>query len=169
MYTDKDRYFLELALQEAKVALESNTYPVGAILVNENDEIIGKGRNGVHPLQDITAHAEVDAIRQAGSSMFKAKVHNRKFTLYSTLEPCPMCTGAILFAKIQRVVWLLNDDLGFGGYKKMKDSNLFEKKFNQIEMIVEPDIELKERQLHLMKLWELNTNNIKNLRMQVNK
>ena len=43
---------------------------------------------------------------------------NERFTIYSTLEPCPMCTGGILFAKIQRVVWLLNDDLGFGGYKR---------------------------------------------------
>ena len=52
--------------------------------------------------------------------MFDAKKKNERFTIYSTLEPCPMCTGGILFAKIQRVVWLLNDDLGFGGYKKIK-------------------------------------------------
>ena len=63
---------------------------------------------------------------QCREAMFDAKIKNEKFTIYSTLEPCPMCTGGILFAKIQRVVWLLNDDLGFGGYKKIKNALVFE-------------------------------------------
>ena len=167
MYTDKDRYFLELALKEAELSLQENTYPVGAIIVDENDQIIGKGRNGVHPLQDITAHAEIVAMREAGSAMFDAKIQDKRLTLYSSLEPCPMCTGAILFAKIQRVVWLLNDDHGFGGYKKIKDSLTFEKKFSRIEMVEEPDQELKDKQLVLMGQWENNPKHIKNLREQL--
>ena len=63
---------------------------------------------------------------QCREAMFDAKIKNERFTIYSTLEPCPMCTGGILFAKIQRVVWLLNDDLGFGGYKKIKNALVFE-------------------------------------------
>jgi len=167
MYTDKDQYFLELALKEAELSLEENTYPVGAIIVDENDQIIGRGRNGVHPLQDITAHAEIAAIRDAGTAMFDAKILDKKLTLYSSLEPCPMCTGAILFAKIQRVVWLANDDQGFGGYKKMKDSLAFERKFSRIEVVEEPDAELKEKQLLLMRQWENNPKHIKNLRKQL--
>ncbi|MDG0933727.1 nucleoside deaminase, partial [Bacillus paranthracis] len=86
-----------------------------------------------------------------------------------TLEPCPMCTGGILFAKIQRVVWLLNDDLGFGGYKKIKNALVFEGKFNKIDMVEEPFEDLKTRQRELMRQWELNPNNIINLRRAIKK
>ena len=164
---NQDRFFLELALEEAEKALQENTYPVGAIIVDEDFNVIGKGRNRVHSSQDITAHAEIDAMRNAGSTMFDAKINNKRFTLYSTLEPCPMCTGGILFAKIQRVVWLLNDDQGFGGYNKIKDSSLFTEKFNRIEMVEEPLEDLKKRQLNLMAKWETNPNNVVLLRKKV--
>ena len=75
-----------------------------------------------------------------------------------------MCTGGILFAKIQRVVWLLNDDQGFGGYKKIKDSSIFLEKFNRIEVVEEPLEDLKMRQLDLMAKWEMNPNNVTSLR-----
>ena len=81
--------------------------------------------------------------------MFDAKIKNEKFTIYSTLEPCPMCTGGILFAKIQRVVWLLNDDLGFGGYKKIKNALVFEGKFNKIDIVEEPFEDLKQDKKNL--------------------
>lgn len=164
---EQDRFFLELALGEAEKALQENTYPVGAIIVDEDFNVIGIGRNRVHSSQDITAHAEIDAIRNAGNIMFDAKIKGKKFTLYSTLEPCPMCTGGILFAKIQRVVWLLNDDQGFGGYKKIKDSSIFLEKFNQIEVVEEPLEDLKMRQLDLMAKWEMNPNNVTSLRKKM--
>lgn len=161
---DQDRVFLELALEEAEKALQENTYPVGAVIVDEDFNVIGKGRNRVHTSQDITAHAEIEAIRNTGSTMFDTKINNKKFTLYSTLEPCPMCTGGILFAKIQRVVWLLNDDQGFGGYKKIKDSSVFLEKFKRVEMLEEPLEDLKKRQLDLMTKWATNPNNVVSLR-----
>lgn len=164
---EQDRFFLELALGEAEKALQENTYPVGAIIVDEDFNVIGIGRNRVHSSQDITAHAEIDAIRNAGNIMFDAKIKGKKFTLYSTLEPCPMCTGGILFAKIQRVVWLLNDDQGFGGYKKIKDSSIFLEKFNRIEVVEEPLEDLKMRQLDLMAKWEMNPNNVTSLRKKM--
>lgn len=164
---EQDRFFLELALGEAEKALQENTYPVGAIIVDEDFNVIGIGRNRVHSSQDITAHAEIDAIRNAGKIMFDAKIKGKKFTLYSTLEPCPMCTGGILFAKIQRVVWLLNDDQGFGGYKKIKDSSIFLEKFNRIEVVEEPLEDLKMRQLDLMAKWEMNPNNVISLRKKM--
>ncbi|GEN84597.1 tRNA-specific adenosine deaminase [Sporosarcina luteola] len=167
MFTDIDKFYLKMALEEAELALQENTYPVGAILVDDQFKVIAKGRNGVHTNNDATAHAEIEAIRNAGETIFDAKIHNRSFTLYSSLEPCPMCTGGILFAKIQRVVWLLNDDLGFGGYQKMKDAAIFEKKFDRIEMIAEPDEELKNRQLELMHQWEKSSNHVSHLRKEV--
>ncbi|MEK4243838.1 nucleoside deaminase [Psychrobacillus sp. FSL K6-2684] len=161
---DIDRHFLEMALEEAEKALEENTYPVGSVIVDEHFNLIAKGRNRVHPSQDITAHAEIEAIRNAGSAMFDAKIKNKKFTLYSSLEPCPMCTGGILFAKIQRVVWLLNDDEGFGGYKRLRDTSIFLEKFDRIEVIEEPFEDLKQRQMILMNSWKTNINNVTSLR-----
>ena len=167
MITERDKVFLQMALEEAELALEENTYPVGAVLVDDQFNVIAKGRNRVHPAQDTTAHAEIEAIRNAGEAIFDAKIHNKSFTLYSSLEPCPMCTGGILFAKIKRVVWLLNDDEGFGGFQKMRDAAIFEAKFNRIKMIAEPDAELKNRQLELMAEWENNANHVVNLRKTV--
>lgn len=167
MDIDLDRYFLELALEEAEQSLKENTYPVGAVIVDENHNIIAKGRNKVHPEQDATAHAEIDAIRNAGESIFKAKIKREKFTIYSSLEPCPMCTGAILFANIKKVAWLLNDDEGFGGYKKLKTSNIFDNKFNEVEVIEEPYEDLKNKQMELLSKWTTNPNNVINLRKAV--
>lgn len=99
---DKDRYYLEIALKEAEQALKGNTYPIGAVIVDESDNLIAKGRNRVHSNQDATAHAEIDAIRNAGQAILNAKVKREKFTIYTTLEPCPMCTGGILFANIKK-------------------------------------------------------------------
>lgn len=162
-----DRHFLELALAEAETALKENTYPVGAIIVDQNQKIIAKGRNKVHPQQDATAHAEIDAIRNAGQSIFNAKINGEMFTLYTTLEPCPMCTGGILFAKIKKVVWLLNDDRGFGSFKKFKKAKIFESKFREIESIEEPYVDLKLKQTELMNKWSVNPNNVSNLRKDI--
>ncbi|MBT2681803.1 nucleoside deaminase [Bacillus sp. ISL-35] len=164
MNRDKDRYYSELALKEAEQALKENTYPIGAIIVDENYNLIAKGRNRVHPNQDATAHAEIDAIRNAGHTIIDAKVKRKKFTIYTSLEPCPMCTGGILFANIKKVVWLLNDDLGFGGYRKIKATNAFERRFNEVELIEEPYEDLKKRQMELMEKWSINPNNVANLR-----
>jgi tRNA(adenine34) deaminase len=167
--TDKDRYFLEMALEEAEQALKENTYPIGAVIVDENYNLIAKGRNRVYPQQDATAHAEIDAIRNAGQVILNAKINREKFTIYTSLEPCPMCTGGILFANIKKVVWLLNDDLGFGGYRKIKSTNIFDERFNEVELIEEPYDDLKKRQKELMSKWAINSNNIVNLRNPIKK
>lgn len=75
------------------------------------------------------------------SSDFKCKINRENFTIYTSLKPCPMCTGGILFANIKKVVWLLNDDIGFGGYKKIKAANVFDERFNEVELIEEPFID----------------------------
>jgi tRNA(adenine34) deaminase len=160
----KDRFFLEVALEEAEKALNDHTYPVGAVIVDQDRNIIAKGRNRVHSHQDATAHAEIDAIRNAGSSIFKAKIEGEKFTIYTTVEPCLMCTGAILFAKMRRVVWLLNDGEGFGGYKKINGAGIFERKLNEVDVLEEPYADLKIKQLDLMRQWEENPNHVGNLR-----
>jgi tRNA(adenine34) deaminase len=126
---EKDRYFLEMALREAEQVLMENTYPIGAVIVDENDNVISTGRNRVQPQQDATAHAEIKAIRNAGGAILQAKVHREKLSLYTSVEPCPMCTGAILFAHIKKVVRAMNDDIGFGGCRKLRDSSMFDDRF----------------------------------------
>ncbi|MEB3052543.1 MULTISPECIES: nucleoside deaminase [Bacillus] len=162
MVREMDRLFLEMALEEAKKAMKENTYPVGAIIVGRNNGILGKGRNRVHTQDDASAHAEIDAIRTAGKKLILAKENRLPITLYTTLEPCPMCTGAILFSHFTRVVWILNDDKGFGGYLKINSTRVFEKRFNNIEHISEPFEDLAVKQRELMLEWAKNPNNIHN-------
>ncbi|GKV56447.1 tRNA-specific adenosine deaminase [Sporosarcina sp. NCCP-2222] len=164
MSSNQDRKYLELALEQAELALQENTYPVGAVLVDEQSNVIAIGRNRVHSAQDTTAHAEIDVIRNAGESIFDAKIRQKTFTLYSTLEPCPMCTGGILFSKIKRVVWLLNDEKGFGGLRKMKEAGIFQEKMDRMELIEEPEADLKDKQRKLMRAWEDNPNHVAHLR-----
>ena len=93
---------MRAALGEAKVALAANEVPVGAIVVR-NGEIIGRGLN--RPIQDNdpTAHAEVMALRAAATKEDNYRLPDT--TLYVTLEPCPMCVGAMLNARVARVVF----------------------------------------------------------------
>ena len=97
----EDSYkFMFAALQEAEVALEENEVPIGAVIVHEN-KIIGRGHNQVERLKDPTAHAEMIAITAASNH-----VGNWRLTecdLYVTLEPCIMCTGALLASRIRNI------------------------------------------------------------------
>jgi tRNA(adenine34) deaminase len=105
-----DRSYLELAMQEAELAAHEGTFPIGAVLVAPGGQILGRGRNRVYSRGDYTAHAEIEVIRQAGGRLM-APAYKRSCTLYTTMEPCFMCTGALLLAYIARVVWIVNDDL----------------------------------------------------------
>ncbi len=64
-----DRYYLEIALEEAEMAFEEGTYPIGAVLVAPDGKILSRGRNRVYPLKDPTHHAEMDVIRQSGHAL----------------------------------------------------------------------------------------------------
>ncbi|HMG34753.1 MAG TPA: tRNA adenosine(34) deaminase TadA [Blastocatellia bacterium] len=102
-----DEYFLRQALAEANAARDSGEVPVGAVIVS-NGTIVGRGRNSVIKLNDPTAHAEILALRDAARSL-----HNYRLTdceMYSTIEPCAMCAGAIVHARIQRLIYGARDD-----------------------------------------------------------
>lgn len=101
-----DRRFMKLALDQAVRALESEDVPVGAVIVQDG-HIIGRGRNQREQLQDPTAHAEILAITAAAESIGHWRLEG--CTLYVTLEPCPMCAGAIVQARIPRVVYAAPD------------------------------------------------------------
>ena len=91
------------ALLLAKEAAVSGEVPVGCIISDSNDRIIGRGRNRREEAHDATAHAEVEAIREACAAIGNWRLDG--CTLYVTLEPCPMCAGAIISARIPRVVF----------------------------------------------------------------
>ncbi len=94
------------ALAEAALAINENEVPVGAVIVRE-ERIIASAHNQREQLHDPTAHAEMIAITQAAETLGSWRLNN--CTLYVTLEPCPMCAGAILLARIPRIVYGASD------------------------------------------------------------
>lgn len=101
-----DELMMKRALDEAIAALDSEDVPVGAVIVHEG-RIVGRGRNQREQLGDPTAHAEMIAITAAASALGSWRLSG--CTLYVTLEPCPMCAGAIVQARIDRVVFGADD------------------------------------------------------------
>jgi tRNA(adenine34) deaminase len=98
----RDEYFMRLALREAQRALEHDDVPIGAVVVREG-EVIGSGRNERELRADPTAHAEMIALREAARSLGSWRVLDA--VMYVTLEPCAMCAGAIVLARVPRVLF----------------------------------------------------------------
>ena len=98
----KDLEFMQLALEEAKKARALGEVPVGAVLVS-NQEVIATGHNQPIAQHDPSAHAEITALRAAGLGLSNYRLPDT--TLYVTLEPCMMCCGAIMHARVSRVVY----------------------------------------------------------------
>lgn len=101
-----DEYFMKKALIEAQAAFERDEIPVGAVIVAKN-RIIAKGHNLTETLNDVTAHAEMQAIT-AGANFLGGK-YLKDCTLYVTLEPCQMCAGALYWSQITRIVYGASD------------------------------------------------------------
>ena len=98
----EDEKFMRLALIEAEKALEADEIPIGCVIVCQN-QIIGRGHNLTETLADVTAHAEMQAITAATQTLGGKYLPDA--TLYVTVEPCPMCAGAIGWAQISRIVY----------------------------------------------------------------
>ena len=102
MFTSDDSSFMGLAIQEAEKAFTNNEVPVGAIIVQQN-KIIGKGRNRVIENQNVSSHAEIEAIIDASKNVKNYRLN--KSTIYISLEPCHMCVKAIGDARIDEIVF----------------------------------------------------------------
>jgi tRNA(adenine34) deaminase len=98
----RDEYFMRLAIREAEVALTHDDVPIGAVVVHEG-EVVGAAHNERELRQDPTAHAEILALREASRVLGSWRVLDS--VLYVTLEPCAMCAGAIVLARVPRVVY----------------------------------------------------------------
>ncbi|MDW9381034.1 nucleoside deaminase [Chryseobacterium sp. JV558] len=99
MFTDE--YYMKMALQEAKAALEKDEVPIGCVVVS-NNRIIARAHNLTETLNDVTAHAEMQAITSAAN--FLGGKYLKDCTLYVTMEPCVMCSGALSWSQISKVV-----------------------------------------------------------------
>jgi tRNA(adenine34) deaminase len=103
----QDSAWMRLAIEEARRAAAANEVPVGAVIVR-NDELIAAGANSMVASADATAHAELLAIRAASARLADGRLTG--CTLYATTEPCAMCAGAIVLARLDRVVFGAWDD-----------------------------------------------------------
>jgi tRNA(adenine34) deaminase len=102
-----DEYFMKKALQEAELAFEKGEIPVGAVIVVDN-KIIARTHNLTELLNDVTAHAEMQAITSAAN--FLGGKYLTGCTLYVTLEPCQMCAGALYWSQISKIVFGASDE-----------------------------------------------------------
>ena len=109
-----DEYFMKKALQEAEMAFEQGEIPVGAIIVIDN-KVIARGHNLTEMLNDVTAHAEMQAITAAAN--YLGGKYLTGCTLYVTLEPCQMCAGALYWSQISKIVFGATDEKR--GFTKM--------------------------------------------------
>ncbi len=102
-----DEYYMNLAIKEAQKAADIDEVPVGAVIVDKNNELIGTGFNCPISSNDPTSHAEINALRMASTAINNYRLINT--TLYVTIEPCIMCMGAIIHARIKRIVYGAGD------------------------------------------------------------
>ena len=105
--TQEDEHFMRLALNEAKKAYDAAEIPIGAIIVAQG-KIIGRGYNLTEQLNDVTAHAEMQAFTAAAQTL--GGKYLKDCTLYVTIEPCVMCAGASYWTQISRIVYGANEE-----------------------------------------------------------
>jgi tRNA(adenine34) deaminase len=130
----EDELFLDQAILLAREAELAGEVPVGAVVV-KNGQVIGRGRNSPIALSDPTAHAELLALREAGTALGNYRLEG--VTLYSTLEPCVMCAGALVAARVARVVYGTRD-LRFGGVRskfRLADTDILNHRVTVVENV----------------------------------
>lgn len=125
-----DEEYMERALLLAQKAAERGEIPVGALIIDENGEIVGEGYNMRETLQSPTAHAEMIAIEAAAKKLGTRRLSG--CTLYVTLEPCPMCAGAVMNAGLKRLVYGAFDEKN-GACASV--ATLFDEKFTHIPRV----------------------------------
>src|SRR5277367_4991215 len=133
-----DEHYMREALKLARTASSADEVPVGAVIVFEG-RIVAAASNSPIASNDPTAHAEINAIRRAGATLGNYRLEAAD--LYCTLEPCPMCAGAIVHARIRRLVFGARD-LRFGGVRskfRIADSELLNHRVEIVEGVLSPE------------------------------
>jgi tRNA(adenine34) deaminase len=138
MFVDRDEEFMREALRLAHLGADAGEVPVGAVAV-ANGETVGSAYNAPISRHDPTAHAEILALRQAAERIGNYRLEG--VTLYCTLEPCAMCAGALVAARIERLVFATRD-LRFGAVRskfQLADSELLNHRVEIVEGILAPE------------------------------
>lgn len=107
MFSEIDEHWMGLALEQAKIAMQLNEVPVGAVLIDDNNTLIASAHNQPITQHDPTSHAEINVLRKAALLRENYRLINT--TLYVTLEPCVMCVGAMVHSRIGRLVYAANE------------------------------------------------------------
>jgi tRNA(Arg) A34 adenosine deaminase TadA len=143
--------FMQLAIDKAREGIESGQSPFGAVVVKDG-KIISCSHNRVWKTCDPTAHAEVNAIREASIALKTIDLSGT--TMYTTCEPCPMCLSAIHWAKIDRVVYGATiEDAAIAGFKELKFSAKELAKQGGSPLVVESGV-LQEKCAELFSIWK---------------
>ena len=138
MRTKSDQFWMSTAIELAKQAGERGEIPVGAVLILD-DKIIGRGRNQSIELNDPTAHAEIQALREAGSKIENYRLRGSK--IYVTVEPCTMCFGALVHARIEQLVFGAKEPKSgaLTSVSEVSRQNSFNHRFNVLNGILEDE------------------------------
>ena len=133
-----DEKWMRIAIDEAKLAMDKNEVPVGAVLV-KNDKLIAQAHNKPITKNDPTAHAEIQLLRKAGEQQKNYSLPES--TLYVTLEPCTMCFGAMVHARIDRIVYGASDPKTgvCGSRMNLNEENFFNHKISITSGILEKE------------------------------
>ena len=133
---NKDEKWMQIALNEANLAMNENEIPVGAVLV-KNGKLIAQSHNQPIRTNDPTAHAEIELLRKAGEQQKNYRLIGS--TLYVTLEPCAMCFGAMIHARIKRIVFGASDPKTgvCGSCMNLNEENFFNHKISITSGILE--------------------------------
>jgi len=135
-----DEHFMKQALSEAVIAFDKGEVPIGAVIVCEG-KIIARAHNLTETLKDVTAHAEMQAITAAASVLGGKYLID--CTIYVTVEPCPMCAGALAWAQIDRIVYGATDEKR--GYTRIAPDTLHPKTKVFSDVLAEEASELMKR------------------------
>lgn len=139
---------LAMALDEAMVAKREGVAPVGAVIASENGQLLSRGHNRVLATGDITAHAEIDAIRQAGFDVHGG-LAKETWTMCVSAEPCFMCLGAIMLCAIDTIVWALNSPVG-SPFDIVSHSGYLPKRMTRLSVVREPNLEVRDKSRELL-------------------
>lgn len=132
---ETDEKFMRMALVEAREAMELDEVPIGAVIVSPRGMVIGRGHNLTEALADVSAHAEMQAITAAASTL--GGKYLQDCTLYVTVEPCLMCAGTIGWAQISRIVYGASDSKR--GYRVYTSKSPFHPRATVTEGVLEEE------------------------------
>ncbi|MCT2537006.1 nucleoside deaminase [Aquibacillus koreensis] len=149
-----NKLYLNQAIQLAVENVSNNGGPFGAVIINKQGEIIGRGQNRVTDCNDPTAHAEIQAIRQACENLQTFQLDT--CTLYTSCEPCPMCLGAIYWARLEKVYYAADQNLAAAS--GFDDAFIYDEiaKHHEARSIPFHLLPLKEKVLPF-KVWDQHT------------